>query len=244
MGTWSDLPTELALQVIKELSVPDGRGAARSPSHTTNLLSCTQVSHNFRAIADMVLYRDVRLILLDWSLIYPMHKATISYRQILCFTRAILLRPPLGKHVRQLFVSSLGVEWDEFESTLASWNEAVSEGEVEELLSDCPDDGPDLSIILKALEPLGLKTGLVRHGGADGLFITLLQLLPKLQSLSVEAKGPLNFIAYSCFGAFGGKIPAALQSIVELSISVDPVGDYDTDVRDSSLMRTYSDASL
>ncbi|KAF8309983.1 hypothetical protein DL93DRAFT_1679514 [Clavulina sp. PMI_390] len=242
MGTWADLPTELVIQVLEEIYppetflndsiFPDGDYIAQE-----DLLNCNCVSRQFQAIIEPILYRDVHLMAFFDDL---EREDAMSYSSIRQFTRTIVLRPQLGKHVRRLFVPSVGHEWDEFKATLASWKKSISEAKVKKALSRDEKGQSDLSIILAALKPLGLKNGLVLNGGVDGMFITLLHLLPKLQSLYIEASAPLNFVAHSCFGAFGGQIPASLRSIVELSVYIeeDPYSDGGLDTEEVAAFMT------
>ncbi|KAF8308452.1 hypothetical protein DL93DRAFT_1885939 [Clavulina sp. PMI_390] len=118
-----------------------------------------------------------------------------------------------------LSVSPIGCEYDDFADTLDTWNESLDEKDIQESLSQDDPTRPDLTIILSALQGLGLGNGLVPRGRKDGVFIVLLYLLPKLHVLNIEAEPSLRCIAYACFGAFGGKIPSSLQSIVTLEIS-------------------------
>ncbi|KAF8309976.1 hypothetical protein DL93DRAFT_2084920 [Clavulina sp. PMI_390] len=138
---------------------------------------------------------------------------------ILRFTRSVILNPNLGNHVRKLSVSPVGCEYDDFAATLDAWNESDHDNDIEDTLSKDDLTFPDVTVILSALPALGLSNGLVLQGRKDGIFIVLLYLLPKLHVLNIEAEPSLRCIAYACFGAYGGRIPDSLQSIVTLEIS-------------------------
>ncbi|KAF8308454.1 hypothetical protein DL93DRAFT_2169979 [Clavulina sp. PMI_390] len=221
MGKWADLPAELATQVLRDLSVDQNipRGSrleftAPNISAQQDLLSCTYVSHQFYSIVTPLLYRNVYLQ--DYFLDY---RRTIHLSpRIHQFTRALVVNPDFGRHVRRLSVPSLGCGFHDFTAALDLWNQSVDLDDLDHTCLEYEVDLPDLTLILDALQEMGLSSGLVLHGRQDGIFITLLHLLPKLQSLYIEG-GDLDLVAYSCFGVFGG-IPVSLQSIVDLSIFV------------------------
>ncbi|KAF8309977.1 hypothetical protein DL93DRAFT_2084921, partial [Clavulina sp. PMI_390] len=140
--------------------------------------------------------------------------------RLLQFTRVVINNPSFGKHVRRFSTSSLGCEYKDFAAALDLWNTSFDEKEVEDAISHRGASRSDLVTIFETLPGLGLRNGLLLHGGNDGVFIVLLHLLPKLRTLEIEVEEPsIRRIAYACFGVFGGRVPISLQSIVELSIS-------------------------
>ncbi|KAF8309985.1 hypothetical protein DL93DRAFT_1679460 [Clavulina sp. PMI_390] len=220
MGVWADLPYELAIHVLEALSSrssPQGDLIASSKARK-DLLSCTCVSRQFHTIARPLLFRNVHL-----ESAFPHRKQGIYqfFPAIHRFASAIILEPHLGKYVRRLFVDSLGDYYRDFDVYLSRWNQSIDEEEVQNMLSGYITGQPDLAIILDALPGLGLSNGLVMHGRSDGIFVVLLHLLPNLQVLDIESYSGIACIACSCFGGFGGRIPAALLSISELSLVPD-----------------------
>ncbi|KAF8309986.1 hypothetical protein DL93DRAFT_2230554 [Clavulina sp. PMI_390] len=216
MGVWADLPDELATQVLRELCPGQPmQNERQTDRRENNLLQCTYVSRRFHSIAKPLLYRDIRL----QGPPPPERKGRIPYfLSLLRFTRAIVLEPRMGKCVRRLSANSLGSSYGDFDFSVARRKQLVDEQEIQKALSGDDVARPDLSIIIDALPALGLSNGLVLHGSSDGIFIILLHLLPKLQVLNIEAQSDIVFLAYSCFGGFGGRIPDSLQSISELSL--------------------------
>ncbi|KAF8307539.1 hypothetical protein DL93DRAFT_2101224 [Clavulina sp. PMI_390] len=121
------------------------------------------------------------------------------FRNLRQFTRAAVLKPELGKHVRELDTSSLdgGVEVHNDYGVLEA----------------CEGARSDLEQIFQALASLGLTNGLVLSGGATRILILVLQFLPKLRELIIATTaGPkLRSFAHSCFGGFTGGIPIGLR---------------------------------
>ncbi|KAF8308455.1 hypothetical protein DL93DRAFT_1679106 [Clavulina sp. PMI_390] len=224
MGVWADLPSELAIQVLQNLvpsqKLPEesaGSHPLPNPSLQRELLTCTYVSHQFRAIVTPFLYRDVHLQAAPLREVPGVMTSSPTLHRFAC---AIILNPHLGKYVRRLSATSLGCVCTDYTMIFESWNKSFSDEEVIQSISTEYVARHDLSTILAAMQDLGLNNGLLFHGGADGIFIVLLHLLPNLESLCVKSGAPLAFIAYSCFSAVERGIPIALQSIVELEVLV------------------------
>ncbi|KAF8308432.1 hypothetical protein DL93DRAFT_2086921 [Clavulina sp. PMI_390] len=232
MAVWANLPSELATSVLYELDPTRYKTTYELWSARNrvdqNLLNCTYVSRQFRAIIEPLLYRKVHL-----PVAWKAGEDQISFRNVQQFTRTLVLRPELGKHVRELDIPCLDADYDEnddISTFVQECNTPYEEDEVDESLSAMSEPARgDLQQILPALARLGINNGLLLRGGGNGLLLVLLHLLPKLQKLELIARSELEFIAYSCFAAFVGGIPAGLSSISELTLGYE-----DTEVREST----------
>ncbi|KAF8302586.1 hypothetical protein DL93DRAFT_493798 [Clavulina sp. PMI_390] len=223
MAIWANLPPELATHILRELEpsrkTPDERRAARMHSRVDqDLLSCTYVSHQFRAIIEPLLYCSI-----DLPVLWDSKQGHDPFQTRRQFTRALALRPELGNYVYDLNITSLDNGYQSKGDTkdfIAACNTVYDEDQVEELLTVASEvASSDLRSILLALKPLGLNNGLVLQGGTNGLLIILFHLLPKLRTLGITAWSEPEFVAHSYFGAFTGGVPAGLKSVSWVSLS-------------------------
>ncbi|KAF8307538.1 hypothetical protein DL93DRAFT_2232167 [Clavulina sp. PMI_390] len=225
MAVWANLPPELTTQVLHELEpsrtkTPDElRLAKRLNRVDQDLLSCTYVSHQFRAIVEPLLYRKVHIPVL-WNT----KQGKDPFRSLRQFTRALVLRPELVNHVREIDTESLDAEYDDEGNNIGAFimncNVVYEKEQVDEYLSATSEAARgDLEHILPAVGNMGLDNGLLIHGGTNGLLIILFHLLSKLQKLEITARSELEFIARSCFGVFHGGVPTGLKSVSEVLLS-------------------------
>ncbi|KAF8320364.1 hypothetical protein DL93DRAFT_1835718 [Clavulina sp. PMI_390] len=226
MGVWADLPAEIAILVLRALeSTADEKEAAEKLDGATrfrvnqDLVNCTYVSRQFRAIVESLLYRDIWLpgnekITEERPFLYRLFK----------LTRAIVMRPMLGKYVHKLSIPSMGhnLTYDYWDVDAIISKSNTNYGDLDEINESLFELGGaatgDLEHILKALPARGLRNGLIVRGGPCGVLIALFHFLPRLQSLTIDVGEQLEFIALSCFGAFVGGIPAGLTSVSELLV--------------------------
>ncbi|KAF8302589.1 hypothetical protein DL93DRAFT_2173178 [Clavulina sp. PMI_390] len=228
MGVWADLPTELAIQVLRQLDpnraeLTDASTADARNRVNQDLLTCTYVSHQFRAIIDPFLYCDVHFPA-------PRNQEQVddTFRNVRQFTRALILRPELAKYVRELDITSLDASDDEIDikTFIAECNNNYGSEEVNDFLSRIGEgECNNVQNILQGLAHLGLTNGLIIRGGTNGIFIILLHLLPRLKKLSITAGAGIMCVAYSCFAAFIGGVPCGLRSVSKLSLHYDGAGD-------------------
>ncbi|KAF8309990.1 hypothetical protein DL93DRAFT_1679760 [Clavulina sp. PMI_390] len=232
MAVWADLPPELAISILQELdptqyAEPDEPWFEKVRDRVDQpLLSYSHVSHQFRTIIDTLLYHRVRIPAWrnEWNDQY-------SSRTLQQFTRAIVLRPQLAKHVRELYIPGLEFECYEDEEDIYTFANDCStiyeKDEVDESLSSMSEAAcGDLKQILPALASLGLPNGFVLRGGGNGLLLVLLHLLPNLRKLAIAARTELELIAYSSLATFAGGVPAGLNSVTDITLEYD-----DTKVR-------------
>ncbi|KAF8310036.1 hypothetical protein DL93DRAFT_1684009 [Clavulina sp. PMI_390] len=227
MGVWSDLPAEIATEVLNHLAASRA-GAPASQAHLRvrrkrveqGLLSCSYVSHQFHTIIEPYLYCNIWL---DGGLrLSPEGVIFQSWNNLYQLTRAIVQRPELGIHVRNLSVATSGFDYKNIRSAVALQNSMYGETDVEkivETLSHTESGREDLRTILSALPSVGLRNGIIVHGGINGVIIVLLHLLLRLRGVEFRATYELEYIAYSCFGTLACGIPAGLKSISKLSLS-------------------------
>ncbi|KAF8310034.1 hypothetical protein DL93DRAFT_1684108 [Clavulina sp. PMI_390] len=219
MAAWADLPAEIAITILQEVS--------RRPCYPHLILpyileaqkhtrSCVRVSRQFRGITEPLLYHEIYIPA-------PKRDGSHALLNLSRFVRAIVQKPALGRHVRMLSVplNSGGVDSTgsyraqtviecsttknhfNISSNLARGNEPTRDN-LQAILIALPDLFPDGSVIGE---------------GPSGILLTLLHLLPKLQKLEIRAIDHMQFIANSCSVGPGESVPAALRSITELSVS-------------------------
>lgn len=214
MGAWSDLPYELASTIVHYL---DMRQKWPPGDHQVNrdVLHCTSVSHQFRAIAEPIFYREVHLSG-DWRDHAKIH------RRLRRFTRTITSRPELGLLVKHLHGSNLDEEDDgeqRLEELVELCSSTVGASESAKLLGLMNDKArDDVQFLLLNIERKGLPNGLLLRGGAHGLAILLLHQLAALQILSLETYAALPMIAFASLGYFIGGVPAGLKSLRQISV--------------------------
>lgn len=208
MGTWNDLPVELVLIIIRLLD------NERDSHPNRDVISCTYVSHLLRDVAEPFLYREVD--------VEPDSEGDLV--QLRCLARTIASRPRLGEYVQHLDIPSLpygSYDSEEIDFIIASdAMEYVIGTETNEF-------GEDLTILLDAATRVGLPNNLIIDGGTIGELFLLLHLLPHLQTLRMRLRNDVCLIATSALGDFAGGMPAALQSVSDLSLFYD---DYEVSV--------------
>lgn len=208
MGAWSDLPNELATMILHSLDPLD---RFRNPQK--HIMRCTYVSHQFRSIAEPILYREVKLALADEDEDDP-------FRQLRQLTRTVVSRPQIGKLIQSLEIPSLPSGL--YDSDPEGINSSHSLKNVEKTLrADTTEVRADLRILLDAAARLKLPNGLILQGGLIGELFLLLHHLPRLQKLNIKMNNDVRMFASSALGDLPGGIPAGLQSVSELSICHD-----------------------
>ncbi|KAF8310035.1 hypothetical protein DL93DRAFT_2099707 [Clavulina sp. PMI_390] len=220
MGVWADLSAELAISVFQEVSRSQGLSShsgndIRDVQARRDLLCCVQVSRQFRALVEPFLYRDVQIH--DHSGDWERASAHLCF-----FSRTIMEKPVLGRHVRTLSVPLQSGWLDEAASQLAivECNKTYDHTEISEFLALSGESKrEDLQAIIDAIPSLGLLNGFIVKGGPSGIFIALLHLLPRLKILYIQALAHLHHVARSCSEDFVGGVPAGLKSIIELSVA-------------------------
>ncbi|KAF8309991.1 hypothetical protein DL93DRAFT_2099672 [Clavulina sp. PMI_390] len=226
MAVWADLPSELATNVLHELDPVRYKTAQElwvaKVLHRVDqtLLSCTYVSHQFRAIIEPLLYRQLVL-----SAARDETDGQYTSRNLQQFTRALVLRPELANHVRELDISSLDGVYGknrDIAALVTQCNISYDEERVHDAFSAASKAArDDLLDISSALAGLGLSNGILLHGGGNGVLIVLLHLLPRLQKLEITARSQLEFVARSSLAAFTGGIPLGLKLCSKLMINYD-----------------------
>lgn len=181
-----------------------------------DILHCTSVSHQFRAIVEPILYREVH-IRGEWGEHEEIH------RRLRRLTRTITSRPELGLLVKHFHGSHLDEEdlggKQRLKELAELCSSTVSGSETGELLGSIKDEARfDVQFLLMNIERKGLPNGLLLHGGAHGVAILLLHRLEALQTLSLEMYAALPMIAFVSLEYFIGGVPAGLKSLNKLSI--------------------------
>lgn len=204
MGSWSDLPIELAIIIIRSLH----NEHLSAPNR--DMISCSYVSHQFRDITEPIIYRNVYL---------ELDPERSDFRQLRRFVRTIVSRPQLGNFVRLLKVPRLpyyrnrSYDPEDMAFTLAPYDVEYIVG------TELNGIREDLTILMDAASRLGLPNHLIIYGGSIGELFLLLHHLPLLENLMITMRNEIRFIATSALGDFVGGIPMALQSVSKLSIT-------------------------
>lgn len=204
MGSWNDLPIELAIIIIgsldnKYLSAPN-----------RDMISCTSVSRQFRDIAEPIIYRNVYL---------ELDPERGDFPQLRRFVRTIVSRPHLGNLVRLLKVPRLPDYRDgDYYPEDMTCTSALDD--IKHILGkEFNTIREDLTILLNAASRLGLPDHLIIYGSSIGELFLLLHHLPLLETLTMIMRDDVRFIAASILGDFVSGVPVALQSVSELSIT-------------------------
>lgn len=216
MGTWNDLPNELAIMVLHWLDRQEPMKQRNNPRVNQNILQCTYVSRQFRDIVEPILYREVK--------IRAEYSGDDPFPQLRHLARTISSRPELGACVQKLDASGLAVSErigeppDGYDD--ADWcRRNYSLEDLEVYLKRGPDNTrSDKRVLLDAIARLGLPNGLIVEGGSIGEFFLLLHLLHRLQELQMGMTDDMAVIAAASMGAFAGGVPVGMQSISKLSI--------------------------
>lgn len=206
MGTWHDLPTELAILIFSSLEY-----------HTNNLIQCTYVSRQIRAIVELLIYRDVEI---------KGETYDVSYKKLYHFIRTIVCRPELGDLVHDLAIPDIRDPTDSYiieEDFTRSCNSNLTPEEVSAIrCREAANDRTDMDIFLNAATRLGLPNGLTLIGGGVGKLILLFHHLGRLKKLQLRIglteTFSMRLVAYSALGTFTGGVPLGLQSLSELSM--------------------------
>lgn len=213
MGTWNDLPTELAIIILHSLDHKSDRRRHQRiyPCVNKNLLHCTYVSHQFHDITMPILYREVNV-----APEYSYSTKIDPFRQLRLLTRTVVSRPQIGHLIQALEIPSLPTEIDgseEIDTSLSSDDVEINLGKQ---MSGAQINFRDM---LDAATRSELPNGLNLQGKLVGGLLRLLHHLPRLQKLHLKMRNDIRMIALAALGAFSSGVPAGLKSLSELSIS-------------------------
>lgn len=218
MGTWEDLPNELAFMIFEWLDHQKPMEQGSSPRVNEDILQCTYVSRQFRAIVEPILYREVKIRAENGG------DDDDMLPQFRCLARTIALRPELGALIQKLDASGLAMrERTHVTSDLDGrddWRTTTYSPEtIAVYLDERPDEvRSDKKVLLDAIARLHLPNGLIVAGDSISEFILLLHLLHQLRELQMGMTDEMSIIAVASLGAFAGGVPAGLQSLSKLSI--------------------------
>lgn len=205
MAVWSDLATELVIEVL---------------SHLDDWRDTCLASRQLRDISEVLLYRDVDLSASRKE--EGLDAETGRLRQFLC---TIVRRPDLGRHVRTLTVDAGAMsELCDIHSFRSVSEKGEGEGEGEAALLDhaSQESENDLLLLLSITKRLGLSPKLLQTPSTSlpALVLVAFHHLPRLQSFHCPKPSCISSgLCAAIAGIIPGPLPIALQSLEELDIS-------------------------